>query len=449
MIPPAGRSPALRLRHLTIHYGTRPALRDVDLVVPEGEFVALAGPNGSGKTTLIRAVLGLLPSPPGAVELFGNPTETLTVRERARRVAWVPQEETPRDDVPLIDYILYGRNAHLGWLEGESEADRQHAMAILDQMGLGDRAGDGVLSISGGERQRAILARAIAQEAPLLLLDEPTSHLDIGHQLDLLVRVRGLIEGRRVAVIAAMHDLNLAARFADRIVVLSRGRKYQEGTPREVLSEELLARVWGVSADLRQDPRSGVPYLLPHHVLVNRGPAVTRPEGRSVHVVPGGGAAGPYLRALVDEGFRVTVGALHLLDSDTETAERLGLPSAVEIPFAPIGPEVRAHNRQFLDAARVIVVAPFAVGPSNLSNLEDLVPYLARVPILLVAEPPLSKRDFTQGKARELWERLEVAGAVEVSSPEAVVRAIRALPADGPSGAPLSPPPASSGARQR
>jgi iron complex transport system ATP-binding protein len=438
---PATPPPALRLRQLSIRYGSRPALREVDLVVPKGEFVALAGPNGSGKTTLIRAVLGLLPAPAGAVELFGEPAESLTVRERAQRVAWVPQEESPRDDVPLLDYVLYGRNAHLGWLEGESEADRERARAILSQMGLGDRAGDGVLSISGGERQRAVLARAIAQETPLLLLDEPTSHLDIGHQLDLLLRVRKLVEVRKVAVVAAMHDLNLAARFADRIVVLSRGRKFDEGAPREVLSEELLARVWGVSADLRQDPRSGVPYLLPHHVIPTTRPAANDVEARSVHVVAGGGAGGPYLRTLVDEGFRVTVGALHLLDSDTETAERLGLPTAVEIPFAPLGPEVRTRNREFLEAARVIVVAPFAVGPSNLSNLEDLVPYGTRVPILLVGQPPLAERDFTQGKAGELWERLRAAGAREVSTPESVVRAIRALPTREPSSSARSPTP--------
>jgi iron complex transport system ATP-binding protein len=447
MNPPAVPSPALRLRHLTIFYGARPALREVDLVVPPGEFVALAGPNGSGKTTLIRSVLGLLPSPPGTIELFGRPAETLTVRERARRVAWVPQEETPRDDVPLLDYVLYGRNAHLGWLEGESGADRHHALTILGQMGLGDRADDGVLSISGGERQRAILARAIAQEAPLLLLDEPTSHLDIGHQLDLLARVRSLVEERQVAVIAAMHDLNLAARFADRIVVLARGRKYLEGAPREVLSKELLARVWGVSADLREDPRTGVPYLLPHHVLVPAGPASTGAEGPSVHVVAGGGAGGPYLRVLADEGFLVTVGALNLLDSDSETAELLGLPSAVEIPFAPLGPEVRARNRRFLEAASIIVVTPFAVGPSNLCNLEDLLPYRARVPILLVANPPLAQRDFTRGRAQELWKTLQEAGAIEVSDPLSVVRTIRGLRREDPSGSPLAPASTSDEAR--
>ncbi|HYA54956.1 MAG TPA: ABC transporter ATP-binding protein, partial [Thermoplasmata archaeon] len=229
----------LRLRSLTVRYGDRTALQDVDLEVPAGEFLALAGPNGSGKTTLLRAALGFLAPAAGRVELFGKDVSRLPIVERARRVAWVPQEENPRDDIPLGDYVLYGRYAHLAWLQGDAPADRETAARALAAVGLADRARDGVLSVSGGERQRAILARALVQESPLLLLDEPTSHLDIGHQIDLLSRVRDLSRERGVTVVAALHDLNLAARFSDRIVVLSRGRRVADGPPSEVLSEEL------------------------------------------------------------------------------------------------------------------------------------------------------------------------------------------------------------------
>ncbi len=257
----------------------------------------------------------------------------------------------------------------------------------------------------------------------------------------------GLVEERHVAVVAAMHDLNLAARFADRIVVLSRGRKYGEGTPRTILSEELLARVWGVSADLRQDPRSGVPYLLPHHVIGANVPRSSPADLRAVHIVAGGGSGGPYLRALVDEGYRVTVGAIHLLDSDTEIAERLGVPAAIEIPFAPLGAEVRNRNREFLAAARAVVVAPFAVGPSNLSNLEDLIPYVGHVPILLVTDPPLGQRDFTHGRASDLWTQLREGGAQEVSSLPGVLQILRTLSLTTGSGTskPLESPPSMTG----
>jgi len=430
--PPA---PAVRLDAVSVRYGSRVALRDVSLQVGRGEFVALAGPNGSGKTTLLRVLLGFLVPESGRAELLGDDLAGLPIRERARRVAWVPQDESPRDDVPILDYVLYGRYAHLGRLETEGARDRELARDALESVGLADRAGDGLLSISGGERQRAVLARALAQEAPILLLDEPTTHLDIGHQLDLLERVGALSRDRGVTVIAALHDLNLAARFAQRIVVLSRGRLHADGPSGAVLSEELLARVWGVAADLRRDPRTGAPYLLPHRNLP--GPdAPTAPSGAGpVHVVGGGGAASPALRLLADRGFDLTAGALHLLDTDSETAEALGVPVAIEVPFAPLGPEVRERNRRLLATARAIVVAPFAVGPSNVANLEDLLPFAGRVPIVVLVRATDGRWDFTGGTATAVLDELRRRpGVVECALPELADR-LRALLAPSPLGA--------------
>lgn len=420
----------LRLSGVTVRFGARTALADVHLEARPGEFVALAGPNGSGKTTLLRAVLGFLAPDQGAVELFGRPVSSLTVLERARSVAWVPQGESPRDDVRLFDYVLYGRYPYHGPLDAETADDRAIASRVLEEVGLADRAEDGILSLSGGERQRAILGRALAQTSPLLLLDEPTSHLDIGHQLDLLDRVRRLTEGGKVTVIAALHDLNLAARFADRIVVLSRGRRVADGPPSAVISEELLAEVWGVVADLRRDPRSGSPYLLPHHLVsAHPSPPGARIGRGPVHVVGGGGSGGPYLRALSEAGYRLTAGALNLLDSDLETAESLGALTAVEVPFAPLGAEVRQRLRTLLDAAAAIVVAPFPVGPSNLPNLEEVRGYLARTPVLFVRRPPGEEWDFVGGRARALEEELRRGGAREVDGvPEMLATVADLLP---------------------
>lgn len=406
-------APALELQGVTVSFGPRTALSEVTLTVAPGEFVALAGPNGSGKTTLIRTVLGFLTPASGRVAVFGASVAALRPRERALSIAWVPQDEPERDDVPLLDYVLYGRYAHQGMLEGESDADVRLAGELLEQVGLADRALDGILSISGGERQLAIVARALAQEPRLLLLDEPTSHLDIGHQLDILGTVRDLARRHGVTVISALHDLNLAARFADRIVVLSRGHRVADGPANTVLSEEILRRVWGVAAELRHDPRTGTPFLIPYPLPPMRPPSDRALPG-PVHVVGGGGAAAPYLRALSDAGYAVTTGVLNLLDSDNETARALHVPAVEEIPFAPVGEEARQRHRGLLEEAGVIVVAPFAVGPSNLANLEDLRPYAGRQPMWLVRDPPIGERDFTGGRATRRYEDLVRAGAEEI-----------------------------------
>ena len=410
----ASAAPA-EVRQLSVRYGARLALHRVDLTTRPGELVALTGPNGSGKTTLLRAILGLTNPSEGDVRLFGAPTQDLTTRERARRVAWVPQEEVPRDDVRVLTYVLYGRYAHLAPFASESPMDRAAARLALAEAGLADRAEDGVFQLSGGERQRLLLARAMAQEAPLLLLDEPTAHLDIGHQLDLLERVRALVRDRGVCAIAALHDLNLAARFADRVVVLSRGRRVADGRPAEVLTPSLLREVWGVDADLRQDPRTGQPYLLPRRLTAASGGALSRGVRRGpVHVVGGGGSAAPLLRVLAEEGYAITAGALPLLDSDGEACEELGIPYVAEIPFAPLSEEVRARHRVMLDAARAIVVAPFPVGPTNLANLEDLAGRPRTMPVLLVAPRAGVERDFTGGVATRRLAELAAEGALVV-----------------------------------
>jgi len=422
----ASSAVSLHCDDLTVRYGERVALSGVTLSAHAGEFLALAGPNGSGKTTLLRAVLGFLTPERGRVELFGRPSEGLSARERAQKVAWVPQMESPRDNVRLYDYVLYGRFPYHGPLDADSGADRAIARRVLAEVGLADRSQDGILSLSGGERQRATLARALAQTTPLLLLDEPTSHLDIAHQLDLLGRVRTLSQERSVSVVAAIHDLNLAARFADRIVVLSHGRLVADGPPGEILSVDLLARVWGISADLRRDPRSGAPYLIPQHLLSMSAPVPRERAGGPVHVVGGGGAASPILRILTEEGFLVSAGVLPLLDSDAEAAEALALPVAIEVPFAPLSDEARARNRSLLTAAQAIVVAPFAVGPSNLANLEDVRPFVRTTPTYLVRQPPIHDRDFCGGAAIGAYTALLDAGATEVADATELLRVLHA-----------------------
>jgi iron complex transport system ATP-binding protein len=387
---------------VTVRFRETTALSHVSLDAHPGEVVALAGPNGSGKTTFIRAALGIVPMAEGTISVDGVPVGSLPLDARARALAWMPQEEPLGDNVPILDYVQYGRYAQSPRFAPERASDRAAASRILAELGFSGRESSGVHELSGGERQRLRLGRVLAQDAPVLLLDEPTSHLDMGYQLELLDRVRRLARSGGRTIVAAMHDLNLAARFADRIVVLHRGRRVADGPPTTVLSPALLRDVWGVVADLRRDARSGLPYLIPRLPPMEVTPTPAA-QGLRVHVIGGGGSAASILRALVEEGLRVTLGAVPLFDTDTQTAEELGVPAATEMPFAPLGPEVREHHRQLMAEADAIVVAPFPVGPGNLANLEDLDAARGRTRVLLVEPPTGAPRDFTGGAgAREL-----------------------------------------------
>jgi len=412
-----GPAALLSVDRVSVGYTDRLAVRSVSLDVRPGEFVALTGPNGAGKTTLLRAILGLLPIREGEVRVLGTRLADLDIRQRAQRMAWLPQEEHPQDNVRLLDYVLFGRYAHVPPFYSENTDDYARARDALRAVGLWDRRASGIWEVSGGERQRVLLARALAQDAPILLLDEPTAHLDIASQLELIGRLVRLCRESSRCVIAALHDLNLAARFSDRIVVLSRGRLAQDGPPEDVLSTGLLREVWDVDAELRRDPRSGLPYLIP--VLPREVVRTTPAERRlgPVHVVGGGGAASDTLRTLAGHGYRLTAGVLPLFDTDSETAAELGIPAALEVPFAPLGLEARAENRRLLEGARAIVVAPFAIGPSNLANLEDLRAFVATRPSFLLRTASLSERDFTEGRAGAIVRELLSGGAIALEEP--------------------------------
>ena len=414
---------ALAIERVSVLYGEHPAVQDVSLTVSPGEVVALAGPNGSGKSTLLRAAAGLLPPSEGRVLLGdGTVVQDLSARGLAQRLAWMPQEEPPGDNVPLLEYVLYGRYARLPSWAGPSPSDHRAAAAALAEVDLADLTTRGVRELSGGERQRARLARTLAQETSVVLLDEPTAHLDIGHQLDALARIQRVAKATGRAVVLALHDLNLAARFADRIGVLSHGRLVAVGEPETVLSPELLERVWGVVAELRRDPHSGVPYLLPRLPLASHPSPTTSMPGPRVHLLAGGGSGASLLRRLVEAGFDVTAGVLPLFDTDATLAAELGVPSAVELPFAPIGPEARDRLRRLIAEAQAVVVAPFPVGPTNLANLEALVEAPARPPVLLLAQPAGTRWDYVDGRAEDLRRRLVDEGAASVGDVDAALR---------------------------
>lgn len=240
--PRFAQSPAIWMSNAVVPLGGVVALDGVELVVPDGAWVALIGPNGAGKTTLLRAVAGLCPMRTGTVLLQGEDIRGLGGRERARRLAYLAQSPVIPPGVSVVDYVLLGRNPHIGFFSVEGQRDREVVKSVLARLALAEFSGRAVETLSGGERQRVTLARALAQEAPILLLDEPTSGLDLGHAQEVLELIDGLRAERKITVLSAIHDLTLASQYADSLVMLDHGREVASGTAREVLTEERLAR---------------------------------------------------------------------------------------------------------------------------------------------------------------------------------------------------------------
>ena len=247
---------AIDARDVTFSVEARRLLDRVDLQARRGQFVGLIGPNGAGKSTLLRAISSVLKIEQGAISLEGEDLRALGAKRIASSLALVPQIAPYTQGFTTFELVLMGRYPHLGRLQVEGEHDDRiaaEAMRLTETDRFAERTLD---TLSGGERQRVFIARALAQEPRVLLLDEPTSNLDILHQLKILTLVRRLVDDGLTAV-AAIHDLNLAARFCDRLVVLAEGRVLAEGSAAEVLTPETIEVAFGVRSEIHRDPATG------------------------------------------------------------------------------------------------------------------------------------------------------------------------------------------------
>jgi iron complex transport system ATP-binding protein len=247
----------LEVHNVSVTYGDRKVVRDVSFVLPDGKIIALLGPNGAGKTTLIRALNGSVPTSAGHVEIDRNPLSKLSRREIAKNIAVVAQENETKFPVTVLEFILAGRFVHgrvFGW---ETEGDIQAARTALNECDLGEFESRLMNELSGGERQRVVLARAIATEARVFLLDEPTANLDLAHQALMFRLIRERCRGENCSAVVITHDLNLAAEFADEILMLKGGEVFAHGAPTEVLTQQNLDQVYSVQVLLDENPASG------------------------------------------------------------------------------------------------------------------------------------------------------------------------------------------------
>lgn len=274
--------PVLSAQRLSVGYHERPVIDSLSLELFRGQITALVGPNGSGKSTLLKTLSRLLKPSGGAALLDGKAIHTLSTAQVAQRLAILPQGPSAPYGLSVRELVEQGRYPHVGALRMLRQQDHEsvrQALALTHMTEFAHRPLDG---LSGGERQRAWIALTLAQATPLLLLDEPTTFLDIGHQLEVLELVRGLNRDHGMTIVLVLHDLNQAARYADRMVVLNRGAVVADGPPHAVLTPELLAEVFKVRVNIVTDPASGTPVCLPYAVAASaetaRKPPVVRAQ---------------------------------------------------------------------------------------------------------------------------------------------------------------------------
>jgi iron complex transport system ATP-binding protein len=416
----SGLERGLVVDRVTAGYGRRTVLQEVSMVAPRGQVTGLIGPNGSGKTTLVRVASRGLEPRAGVVLVEGLNPYALRARQAARLVAVVPQEVQPAFEYSVFEMVLMGRSPYRSaWGGGGAEdwTQARRAMAAGRVQHLADRP---LGELSGGERQRVILAQALAQDAPVLLLDEPTTHLDIRHVVEFASLIRELARSEEKAVLAIFHDLNLASAYCDQLYAMAEGRIVASGSPGSVLTRDLVAEIFGIEVEVTPSGVTGRPAVIVAPPVTALGPRLEA----LVHVVGGAGRAAPILRGLVERGFDVSVGVLHDGDTDAVVAERLNLVRVTVPPFSEIDARSAGDCLELMIAASLVVVCDAPFGPGNIENLRLALRAIERgVPGILLEQVPIQERDFTNGRAAELWSRLRERCRVASSHDEALALA--------------------------
>ena len=251
---------ALSAKDISVRLGGNSILKSVSFEARPGEVAGLIGPNGAGKSTLLRVLAGLIRPESGEVQLEDVPMKGLNAGQKARRVAFMPQHDATHP-FTAIETVLMGRYAHLGRFELEGKQDREIALQAMARTDTEQFEARQLDRLSGGERQRVILARALAQQANVIILDEPSASLDLRHRLSIMETLRSEVADRQVAVVVALHDVSLAGRYCDRLTLLSEGRITAEGTPVEVLTPQNLRGSFGVETAVQIDPDTGCPQV--------------------------------------------------------------------------------------------------------------------------------------------------------------------------------------------
>ena len=365
--------------------GEEDIIHDISFSSGKGEFIGIIGPNGSGKSTLLKSIAGILNLSKGIVNINDLDISKFSPKEMAKTLGVVPQETAISFDYSVFDIVMMGRHAYIGRFSQESATDTEIVNQAIDKCNLRHFAERSVKEISGGERQRVIIARALAQQPKVLLLDEATSHLDINHQMEILNLIKDL---SGVTKIGVFHDLNLASHYCDRLILLNNGKICSSGFPNEVITQKNLSEFYGINAVVAVNPITKKPRIVS---LIESG---NKPvEKLKIHIISGGGSGCEIMYALYECGHALTAGILSIDDSDYSAAKSIGIEVLSVMPFSPPDDAMLDKLSEFISQYDAVVVAGMCVGDGNLVNIAVLTKN-RNIPVYLFGE----FSDFTSGQ---------------------------------------------------
>lgn len=413
----------LEANRIVYSYTRKPVVNDVSLEVKKGEFMSILGPNGSGKSTLLKTLSHIYIPDSGEIVLMGKPLDTYKRKEIAQRIAMVPQDTSLDFEFTVEEVVLMGRHPFLGRFGKEDVLDMDLAYEAMERTNTLHIKDSLITEISGGERQRVFIAKALAQNTSIMLLDEPTSHLDINHQIEILELLKRLNSEKELAIVLVIHDINLAARYSDRILLMKDGEIVDQGSPETVITPESIENTYGMKVVVETNRYTGHVTVTP--IEVKR--RLLGSERKRIHIIGGGGTSLELMNTLNQEGHYLSLGVINVGDSDWQHAKALRLQVIEEKPFSGISEKSTKKAFEKIMDSDIVVISPTPIGSGNLINLQLAMDALDKGIKVIRILRPVGEYDFTGGEAERLMKEMRLKGLVEVSETEEVIAEIRKI----------------------
>lgn len=399
---------AFEINNLEFGYGDSLVLKGISFNVKSGEFISIIGPNGSGKSTLLKTLNRLYTIKNGSILIDGKDIDYYKSRDMAKKVALVPQDTTLDYDFTVEEVVLMGRHPYKGRFEKEDDKDFDiiyEAMEMTNTLILKDRL---ITEISGGERQRVFIAKALAQKPSIILLDEPTSHLDINHQMDILNLLKTLND-RGTTIILVIHDINLAARYSDEILLLNQGEIQGKGSPEEVITMENIEKAYNLKVAIEKNKYTNSTYLTPIEIR----PRIDNQDMKKIHIICGGGTGQEVINKLYFEGYKLSLGVLNVGDSDWSLGKSLRISIVEEAPFNGISDRAYNKNLERVQNSDIVVITKVPIGMGNIRNYQvGLQALKLNKKVYFVGKDEYKSFDYTNGQGTKLLEEMKELGLI-------------------------------------
>lgn len=417
--------PSISVSNLSFSYNENLTLKNLSFEIEKNSFVSILGPNGAGKSTLVNLISKVMPIEAGEIVIEGKNIRDLNHIEIAKKVAVVPQYTSLGFNFSVYEIILMGRYPYLSRFKGEKQEDYRIVNEVMELTHTDIFKDRKYNELSGGERQRVIIAQTLVQDSPIIILDEPTSHLDINFQIEFMELFYSLYKKKGKTIIGIFHDINLAIQYSEKIMLLKEGNIYCYGDVKDVINRTNIMSVFKSDVYIGKNPFTGKLYVSPNFNLRFYSKETKSKEIR-IHVIGGGGAASPILNMLHNSGYITSTGVVNNLDTDLYTAEQLGITFVNEAPFSPISREAQARNLELIKASDLVILPCIEFGNGNFLNLAAVNEAInIGKKVIIIESANIDLRDHVDGKAVKLYSEIIAKSVLVLKSNEEILNTLK------------------------